>query len=160
MHYRYSYNENLETPAILYQPALFKPKVVGFPTSHVDLLPTLLDAMRIPYSPEVFDGNSLLSHKLMRKSIFFYGYEESISSLDPHLIKVQCSLKKNNCWVFDLKLDPDEKNPLDSSSYPLQLEALRRFVGDHDAWLLNYNASLREKKGVPGAPVPAVKETN
>lgn len=160
MHYRYSYNENLETPAILYQPALFRPKVVGFPTSHVDLLPTLLDAMRIPYSPEVFDGDSLFRNKLMRKSIFFYGYEESISSLDPHLIKVQCSLKKNNCWDFDLKVDPDERNPLDCSSHPSQLEALRRFVGDHDASLLKYNASLREKKGLPGAPVPAVKEVN
>ena len=160
MHYRYSYNENLETPAILYQPALFKPKVVGFPTSHVDLLPTLLDAMRIPYSSGVFDGDSLFSHKLMRKSIFFYGYEESISSLDPHLIKVQYSLKKNNWWAFDLKQDPEEKHPLTCSSYPLQMEALRRFVGDHDAWLLNYNASLRRKKGLSGTQGPAVKEVD
>ena len=67
MHYRYSYNENLETPAILYQPALFKPKIFGFPTSHVDILPTLLDAMRIPYSPTAFDGESLFNHKLRRK---------------------------------------------------------------------------------------------
>ncbi len=160
MHYRYSYNENLETPAVLYQPALFKPKVVGFPTSHVDLLPTLLDAMRIPYSSGVFDGDSLFSHKLMRKSIFFYGYEESISSLDTHLIKVQYSLKKNNWWAFDLKQDPEEKHPLTCSPYPLQMEALRRFVGDHDAWLLNYNASLKEKKEVPKPTTPVVKEVD
>lgn len=160
MHYRYSYNENLETPAILYQPELFKPKTFEFPTSHVDILPTLLDAMRIPYSTGAFDGDSLFSHKLMRKSIFFYGYEESISSLDPHLIKVQCSLKKNNCWAFDLKLDPDERNPLDCSSYSLQLEALRRFVGGHDTWLHNYNVSLREKKGVPEPTKPAMKEVD
>jgi hypothetical protein len=69
-------------------------------------------------------------------------------------------LKKNNCWAFDLKLDPDERNLLDCSLYPLQLEALYKFVGDHDAWLLNYNASLREKKGLPGTPVPAAKEAN
>jgi membrane-anchored protein YejM (alkaline phosphatase superfamily) len=160
MHYRYSYNENLETPAILYQPALFVPKVVGFPTSHVDILPTLLDAMKIPYSTGAFDGDSLFSHKLMRKSIFFYGYEESISSLDPHLIKVQCSLKKNNCWAFDLKLDPDERNPLDSSSYPLQLKTLHKFVSDHDLKLLKYNARLREKRGFPGTERPVIKEVN
>jgi len=160
MHYRYSYNENLETPAILYQPALFKPKIFEFPTSHVDILPTLLDAMKIPYSTGAFDGDSLFSHKLMRKSIFFYGYEESISSLDPHLIKVQRSLKKNNCWAFDLKLDPEEKNPLDCSSYPLQLEALYKFVTTHDVNLLKYNANLREKKELPGIPVPAVKKTD
>ena len=63
MHYRYSYNENLEAPAILYQPALFRPKAFGFPTSHVDLLPTLLDSMRIPYPPTVFDGASLFDNQ-------------------------------------------------------------------------------------------------
>ncbi len=83
-----------------------------------------------------------------QKPIFFYGYEESISSLDPQLIKVQYSLKKKRCWAFDLKIDPDEKNPLDCSLYPLQLEALQKYVGDHDSNLLKYNASLREKKEV------------
>jgi hypothetical protein len=160
MHYRYSYNENLETPAILYQPALFRPKVMEFPTSHVDILPTLLDAMRIPYPPMVFDGESLFNYKLSRKSIFFYGYEESISSLDNHLIKVQYSLKKNRCWAFDLKLDPDEKNPLDCSSYPLQLENLQRFTSEHDLSLLKYNASLREKKELSKTQPYVVKEGN
>ena len=78
MHYRYSYNENLETPAILYQPALFKPRVVGAPTNHVDILPTLLDAMRIPYASTAFDGESLFNRKSIRKPLYFYGYEESI----------------------------------------------------------------------------------
>ena len=160
MHYRYSYNENLETPAILYQPVLFKPKVFGFPTSHVDILPTLLDALRIPYPPMVFDGESLFNSKLRRKPIFFYGHEESVSSLDTHLIKVQYSLKKNRSWGFDLKLDPDETNPLDCSLYPLQLEALHKFVSDHDSNLLKYNASLREKKGFSGTHQPVVKDGN
>jgi hypothetical protein len=160
MHYRYSYNENLETPAIFYQPALFKSRVFGFPTSHVDILPTLLDAVRVPYSAMVFDGESLFSHPWKRRSIFFYGYEESISSLDPQLVKVQRSLKKNNCWVFDLKQDPDEKNPMDCSLYPLQLELLHRFVSDHDAGLLRYNTSLKEKKGFQTPQAPGVKEVS
>jgi hypothetical protein len=126
----------------------------------VDILPTLLDAMRIPYPPMVFDGESLFKQKLRRSSLFFYGYEESISSLDTHLVKVQYSLKKNKCWVFDLNLDPDEKNPLDCSSYPLQVEALHKFVTDHDSNLLKYNAGLIEKKGLPGTRGPAVKEVD
>ena len=160
MHYRYSYNENLETPAILYQPALFNPKTFGFSSSHVDILPTLLDAMRIPYLPTVFDGESLFNRKLRQKPIFFYGYEESVSSLDTHLIKVQYSLKKNNCWVFDLKVDPDENIPLDCSLYPLQLETIHKFVSDHDLNLRKYNAALREKKGFPGIPKPVIKKVN
>jgi len=160
MHYRYSYNENLETPAILYQPALFKPKTFGFPTSHVDLLPTLLDAMRIPYLPAAFDGTSLFNNRSRENPIFFYGYEGSISSLDSDLIKVQYSLKKKRCWAFDLKLDPDEKNPLDCSSYPLQLEALHKFASDHDSNLLKYNATVREKNGFSGTQAPMVKGMN
>ena len=160
MHYRYSYNENLETPAILYQPALFKPKAFGFPTSHVDLLPTLLDAMRIPYLPTAFDGASLFDNRSRQNPIFFYGYEGSISSLDSHLMKVQYSLKKKRCWAFDLKFDPDEKNPLDCSLYPLQVKALHQFVSDHDTSLLNYNAGLREKKGFSGTQAPLVKKVN
>ncbi len=157
MHYRYSYNENLETPAILYQPALFRPRVFGFPTSHVDLLPTLLDALTIPYASTAFDGESLFNRKSIRKPIYFYGYEESVSSLDSHLIKIQYSLKKKDCWAFDLEHDPDEKNPIDCSLYPLQQEGLYRFVSEHDASLLRYNTDLKEKKGFQ-AQAPATKE--
>lgn len=154
MHYRYSYNENLETPAIIYQPTLFKPKAIEFSTIHVDILPTLLDAMRIPYNPLLFDGESLFHNKLKRKYIFFYGHEEAISSLDTQKIKVQYSLKENRCWAFDLKLDPDEKNPLDCSSYKLQLEALQNFANYHDSGLVQYNACLREKKNFQGQRHP------
>jgi arylsulfatase A-like enzyme len=154
MHYRYSYNENLETPAVFYQPALFKPKTVGFPTSHVDILPTLLDAMRVSYASGVFDGESLFNPQLRRKPIFFYGYEESFSSLDSDLIKVQYSLKKKRCWVFDLKRDPDEKDPLDCSLYPLQVEALHQYVREHDSHLLEYNAAVKKKNGVLGTQAP------
>jgi membrane-anchored protein YejM (alkaline phosphatase superfamily) len=150
MHYRYSYNENLETPAILYQPGLFKPRAVEVPTSHVDLLPTLLDAMRIPYDPSLFDGESLFENKLQREYLFFYGYEGSISSVSTHGIKVQYSLKNKICQAFDLRLDPEEKHPLDCSPYQPQLEALHKFVDHHDSGLVQYNASLKEKKDFHG----------
>ena len=101
-----------------------------------------------------------LTIRLRGNPIFFYGYEESFSSLDSDLIKVQYSLKKKRCWTFDLKLDPDEKNPLDCSSYSLQLEALHKFASDHDSNLLKYNATLREKKGLAGTEAPGVKAVN
>ncbi len=147
MHYRYSYSENLETPVILYQPALFRPRVFEVPTSHVDLLPTLLDVLRVPYNPALFDGESLLRNKSKRNAIFFYGYEGSISMLDQNQIKVQYSLKKKRGWAFDLRADPDERNPLDGSLYDQQLEALQKFAHEHDISLLAYNSRFRERKG-------------
>ena len=155
MHYRYSYNENLEAPAIIYQPALFRPKVFEMPTSHVDLLPTLLDAMRIPYNPLLFDGESLFHQTLKRTTIFFYGLEDSVSSLDSRRIKVQYSLKKKRCWVFDLENDPDENNPLDCSPYQLQAEALQHFVNDHNSNLDEYNVAIRERRDFQGQRHPS-----
>ena len=168
LHYRYSYNVNLEAPVIFRQPALFKPKVFRVPTNHADILPTLLDALRISYDPALLDGESLFQRKLSRKYLFFYGQEESISSLSTEGIKVQVSLKKERCWAFDLKADPGEKNPLGCSPYQAQLEALRGFVRHHDASLARYNADNREGKdfqghrhpGLTGSfPVPGAKGT-
>jgi arylsulfatase A-like enzyme len=164
LHYRYSYNVNLEAPVIFYQPAMFKPRTFGLPTNHTDILPTLLDALRIAYNPALLDGESLFQRKLKRKYLFFYGHEESISSLSTEGIKVQVSLKKNRCWAFDLKADPEEKNSLDCGPYQAQLEALRNFVRHHDASLAQYNADNREGKDFQGqrhpglATAPAVGE--
>jgi hypothetical protein len=154
MHYRYSYNENLETPAFLYQPAVFKPKTFERPTSHVDLLPTLLDAMRIPYDPAWFDGESLFRDPTSRRYLFFYGYEGSISSLSANLTKLQRSFKENRCWAFDLKLDPDEIRPLDCTRYEVQNEDLREFVHSHDFNLEKYNEALRSRRGEAGVQLP------
>jgi len=147
MHHRYSYSENLKAPMIIHQPALFRPKTFDIPTSHVDLLPTLLDAMRIPYPAELLDGESLFHHRLRRKYIFVYGYEGTITSIDLRGIKVQYSFKKNRCWAFDLKVDPEEKFPLDCSSFGRQFEALRRFTTFHDSSLVRYNEWLKRTGG-------------
>lgn len=151
MHHRYSYNENLETPLIFHQPALFRPRSVEVPTSHVDLLPTLLDAMRISYSRESFDGESLFHPRLGRKYIFVYGYEGTLTSIDSQLTKVQYSLKKKRCWAFDQKSDPEEKIPLDCSPYEPQLEALRTFAIQHNLALVRDNERIREERGLPKA---------
>jgi hypothetical protein len=120
----------------------------------VDLLPTLLDAMRIPYPPEFMDGESLFHHRLSRKFIFFYGHEGTISSVDQRMVKVQYSLQKRRCWVFDLRVDPEEKHPLDCSSYGNQVEDLRGFVGFHDTSLVRYNEAVKERKKVSEAKSP------
>jgi hypothetical protein len=158
MHHRYSYSENLETPMIIHQPSLFKPRTFEVPTSHVDLLPTLLDAMRVSYPSEFMDGESLFHHRLNRKYIFIYGHEGTISSIDQRMVKAQYSLKKKRCWVFDLKADPEEKHSLDCSSYRGQVDALRRFVGFHDSSLVRYNEVMKEKKRVSDVYAPRMAE--
>lgn len=156
MHHRYSYNENLETPAIIYQPKIFRPMIFEFPTSHVDIVPTLLESINIPFEPALFDGESLFNRPLGRKFIFFYGQEGTISCIDTNLIKIQYSLKNNKCWVFDLKKDPDEEKPIDCSLYNDQLDTLKYFVTQHNSILLEYNLSRIQGRDFYGRKHPKI----
>lgn len=55
----FAYEATLRVPLILYQPRLFGPRVESEPARHVDLLPTILDALAVPV-PAGLPGRSLL----------------------------------------------------------------------------------------------------
>lgn len=55
----FAYEATLRVPLIVFQPRLFPPGVVEAPARHVDLLPTILDALSIPV-PDAIAGRSLL----------------------------------------------------------------------------------------------------
>ncbi len=55
----FAYEATLRVPLILYQPRLFGPRHVSEPARHVDILPTILDALSLPV-PEGLPGRSLL----------------------------------------------------------------------------------------------------
>jgi tetratricopeptide (TPR) repeat protein len=55
----FAYEATLRVPLILYQPRLFAPRVVAGTARHVDVLPTVLDALALPL-PEGLPGRSLL----------------------------------------------------------------------------------------------------
>ena len=59
-HGLFAYDATLRVPLILYQPTLFPPRVLDDPVRHVDILPTVLDAVGIT-PPAGLDGASLLS---------------------------------------------------------------------------------------------------
>ena len=47
-HGLFAYEGTLRVPLIVYQPRLFAPRVVAAPVRHVDILPTILDALGAP----------------------------------------------------------------------------------------------------------------
>ncbi len=55
----FAYQGVLSVPLILYQPRLFGPRVLSAPARHIDLLPTILDALALPLPPGL-TGRSLL----------------------------------------------------------------------------------------------------
>jgi len=56
----FAYEATLRVPLIVFQPELFKPRVVIEPARHVDVLPTILDALEIRV-PDALAGRSLLT---------------------------------------------------------------------------------------------------
>ena len=70
MHGGALFREQIQVPAMLYQPNLFKPQQSTQPTSVLDLVPTLLDAMNKPYKESQFQGESLLRPQ-NRKYVLF-----------------------------------------------------------------------------------------
>ncbi len=55
----FAYESTLRVPLVLYQGDLFEPRVVLDPVRHIDLLPTILDALGLPVA-EGSSGRSLL----------------------------------------------------------------------------------------------------
>lgn len=143
-HSRMSYNENLRTPAILYQPKLFPPRVFTAPTSHVDILPTLLDALEVPYDQGLLQGESLFQPEFRRRYIFVYGNEDTLTSVSAELIKMQMSLRDGSCWVFDLKTDPDEHRRLGCQAHAAQAQALSQYRRHQQTSLRRYNQILAQ----------------
>lgn len=109
IHSLHSYEENLAVPALLYYPRQIKPGVITATTSHVDIVPTLLDALAIEHSPRDFQGESLL-RPLARKYIYAYGNEGTVTAYDRGTTKVQ-RLKNGECRMFDLATDAQEQTP-------------------------------------------------
>ena len=139
-HSRWSYNENFQTPAILYQPALFSPRRVERLTLHIDLLPTLLDAMRLSYNPRLLQGESLLQPELRRRYAFLYGNENTLSAIGRDGMKVQLSFKFRRCWAYDLASDPDERRRLGCKRVRAQAAAVLRFHAYQRRMLRDYVA--------------------
>ncbi|MFO0573662.1 MAG: sulfatase-like hydrolase/transferase [Polyangia bacterium] len=142
-HSRMSYNENFRTPVLLLHPRLFPPRRVTEPTSHVDVLPTLLDALGVRYEPRRLQGESLFQESFQRRYIFLYGNEDTISSISAEQIKMQFSFRENACWVFDLKTDPGETRRLSCQPYTQQREALLAYRKNQQLVLRRYNEYSR-----------------
>lgn len=133
IHSLHSYEENLAVPALIYAPHLLKPRRIDFATSHVDLGPTVLDMLRLPFPARQFQGVSLL-RGTDREHILAYGNEETVTVYSRNGVKTQL-LRTGICRRFNLAVDPAELQRLEC---PTGLSALRvaRSYKDHQPELL------------------------
>ena len=149
VHASSNYNEEYKVPLVIYQPALFEPRSVTKVTSHVDLLPTLLDATGASFDPALLQGESLFRDTPSRRYVFMVNHGGGISSVNNYNIKVAYSANSGSCNAYDLDADPGERNPLSCDRYSDQYDALLAFVKFQRGILPAYNSAMQEDQ-LPG----------
>ena len=155
-HGLFAYDATLRVPLLLYQPRLFPPRVVEDPVRHVDILPTVLDAVGIT-PPGGLDGASLLPALEAGRHAAAPSYFEALSaSLNrgwaPLAGVVSGSLKYIDLPIpelYDLAIDPAESQNL-AASRPAalrQMVALLRQLRADDRGIARVpeNADTRER---------------
>ena len=145
-HSRRSYNENYHAPLFFYQPKIFSPRVSYKYTSHVDILPTLLDALKIPYNRKLLQGESLFQRSFQRKQIFLFGNENTLSSIDENNIKTQISFRFRWCWSYDLEKDPSERKRHGCQDVQQQKKTLLYYHQLQFKILQQYNKACMKKQ--------------
>jgi arylsulfatase A-like enzyme/Flp pilus assembly protein TadD len=135
----FGYEETLRVPLILYCPRLLKPRVVSEPARHVDLLPTLLDALALQ-APPGLSGRSLwplaFGRSLGPAPVYF---EALSSSLNRGWAPLHGVLADGLKYVdlpepelYDLRADPAEERNL-AARRPVDLERLKAVLGGFTA---------------------------
>ncbi len=129
-HARGSYQENFETPAVFWQPRVFQPRMVTQPTSHIDLLPTLLDALRLPFDRAALQGQSLWQAQPPRALQFAWSNEGMATVTTADGVKLSWSVADNRCRVFLLATDPQERHALPCKDHAVLLGQLQQWRDD------------------------------
>jgi len=145
-----NYSEVTRVPALLWQPKLFPPTRVGRPTSHVDILPTLLDALNIPFNERLLQGESLF-RRSDRKYIFTLAkFEDRLALVSNTLIKVSLGFKTGDGYAYDLIKNPGETLPLPVRQFPDEMDALVKFHNYQQRIYSEYNQTAHALGADPG----------
>jgi tetratricopeptide (TPR) repeat protein len=130
----FAYEATLRVPLILYQPRLFEPRVAREPARHVDLLPTILDALSLPV-PEGLPGRSLLGEAAAASAEPTTSYFEALSGqLNRGWAPLYGVIRQRTKYidlplheVYDLGSDAAEARNL-AAREPARLEELRSLL--------------------------------
>ena len=137
-----SYSEMYRVPAVFWQPRLVPARMVRRPTSHVDILPTLLDLIGVSWDGTKFQGESVLREP-RRKYIFAMDAQaDYVTAIDQQMNKVSLSYEHSTALVFNVLKDPGEKFPLNEDRFGAQIEAILKFRNYQNRMISEYNRSL------------------
>jgi arylsulfatase A-like enzyme/tetratricopeptide (TPR) repeat protein len=155
-HGTFAYEPTLRVPLILYAPRLFKSRVTKDPVRHVDILPTVLDALALPL-PTDLPGRSLLDLVVGRSAVAPSSYFEALSAVAtrgwaPLYGVIQGGMKYIDLPIpelYDLAADPEEVHNL-AGTQAQTLERMRAHLAqlraaDRGLQPAEENAEVRER---------------
>ena len=143
IHSRASFMENYRVPLVIFSPGLRQPLVINKRTQHADILPTVLSLMGVSYNPRLVQGENILKKAFRRRYDFMYGNERTLSTIDRQTdIKLQLGLKNGQCWVYDLRRDPEETKRLSCDRHGKQRAATLSYERFQRRILEDYNRAL------------------
>ncbi|OHD33790.1 MAG: hypothetical protein A2004_08825 [Spirochaetes bacterium GWC1_61_12] len=116
-HPLFIYEENVHVPALFYSPSLFpRPLVLESVTRHVDIMPSLLDLLRIPDNRQR-DGESIFSRSRQKMAVFHTAWNEEFMGVRDGRWKYIQRMADARDELYDLSADPDEIQNL-AGQYP------------------------------------------
>jgi len=127
----FAYEATLRVPLVLHQQRILRPGVIASAARHIDILPTILDALALPV-PEGLPGRSLLAAAAGETAEDPTTYFEALSGqLNRGWAPLYGVIRSGEKYVdlpipelYDLAADPGEKRNL-AAARPPGLEALR-----------------------------------
>ena len=149
------------TPMVFWQTRLISARVIRFPTSHAEVVPTLLDIFGVPYDDSRFQGESVLRGQPQRKYIFTADvHADYLSAISMKMDKVTIGFHENHFSAYNLVKDPGEKLPLDEKKFWPQAEAVIKFRNYQHLMVTNYNAAILAGHPFPPMNTAPSGETN
>ena len=135
------YQEQIHVPLIVKYPGRHAGRVVVEPASTVDLMPTVLDLLKVPH-PSGIDGQSLLSAAPAGRPIVSESFPHpAIMDMHPRFHRIEraiiewpyklISSTNGRRELYRLDVDPLEQQELDADRNPIAV----RLAGRMDAWL-------------------------
>jgi len=154
LHAERLYEENTHIFLILHNPkALGAPRVSKRLGCHPDLLPTVLDALRIRRNLDI-DGRSLLAEPFEERPIPLISRRQvGLRDGDYKLVAYKW---KKDAELYDLATDPDEQHDL-ASRQPDRVDRYRRYF---EAWRDKIEAGYRRITAGIGLTEEGIKTAN
>ena len=150
-----TYDETFRTPMIFWQPAIFPAVTVDQFTSHVDVLPTLLDALGVPFNERLLQGQSLFRDQHARYIFLRSRFDDQLAVIDPGGIKVTTVPGADHFQAYDLAKDPGERTQLPTLTFPFQRAGLLKFRNAQPVVFDSYNAACASGRDFQGQKHPS-----